>query len=459
MPDALPPVATTSDPNARIIGLVRGPVSPQAAELVRQVDALMVAQMPGGRTGAGTVATRQEHLGVILAGLLRAAWKGHAVAAGRRPGHPMWKRAKPGHMVFWAQVDALEAAGLVRTTAGIQFFNVGTGRPDGHPAQIKATPALLDLADRCGVTGETTARDWALTAHACSIRLALPDPDLIRVVAPPARGSRGGSRALCELPDEQRAGAERAREQVRQLNACLAKVGTAGMVPPVLYRQFEGDLRSYGRFHAIGAENYQTAPRRERAHWRLGGAPVAEVDLKASCLSVVLALNGQPIPQDPYAHDALSALPRDVVKEWVIQSLNSGGAKRTWAVATPPAIAAHALGPIRQAALAEYPALTDLRTLLPADLAALVPPAQQARAVGLFLMGLEAQVLSGALQRLLDDGLVALPLHDALFVPEEATKAAQRALEEAFEGLLGARPQVSVKGPRPVPQLNALSHK
>ena len=217
------------------------------------------------------------------------------------------------------------------------------------------------------------------------------------------------------------------------------------MGPPVLYRQFEGHLRSYGRFHAVGVDNYQTAPRRERVHWRIGGEAVAEVDLKASCLSVVLALSDQPIPQDPYAHGALSALPRDAVKEWVIQSLNSGGAKRTWAAGTPSAVVAHALGPIRQAALAEYPVLGDLKPLLPADLAALVPPVMQARAVGMFLMGLEAQVLSEALQRLLDDGRVALPLHDALFVPEGAVEAGKKALEGAFGALLGVKPRVAVK--------------
>ena len=99
MPDALPPLTNVSDPEARIIGQVRGPASSQALELVWRVDALMAAQMPGGRTGKGTVATRQEHLGVILAGLLKAAWKGHTVAAARRPGHPMWRAPSP---VTWS---------------------------------------------------------------------------------------------------------------------------------------------------------------------------------------------------------------------------------------------------------------------------------------------------------------------------------------------------------------------
>ena len=65
---------------------------------------------------------------------------------------------------------------------------------------------------------------------------------------------------------------------------------------------------------------------------------------------------------------------------------------------------------------------------------------------GLALMFTESEILVDALLRLLDKGIVALPVHDCLVVAESHIDAAREAMVEAFaHNCHGRLPQIAVE--------------
>jgi hypothetical protein len=97
---------------------------------------------------------------------------------------------------------------------------------------------------------------------------------------------------------------------------------------------------------------------------------------------------------------------------------------------------------IRDAVLKAYPFLRDL--------AALIPAALRQRFKGRkgvlthYLMGLEAQALTGALAHLRGMGHLALPMHDGLLVQASVEAAAKKSLMEAFWNVARITPRLDV---------------
>jgi len=64
-------------------------------------------------------------------------------------------------------------------------------------------------------------------------------------------------------------------------------------------------------------------------------------------------------------------------------------------------------------------------------------------------MNLESQIIIGAMLRLQDRGVVALPIHDGILVADHRMEVAKRALEEASKDVLGQQLRVEVEGSPP----------
>lgn len=84
-----------------------------------------------------------------------------------------------------------------------------------------------------------------------------------------------------------------------------------------------------------------------------------------------------------------------------------------------------------KAAQARYPFLERLQDVVPADVMASVPENYRQKAVGQYLMCLEAQIMLEAIGDIIKMGGIALPLHDALLVPESWSERAHDAIEQA----------------------------
>jgi hypothetical protein len=155
---------------------------------------------------------------------------------------------------------------------------------------------------------------------------------------------------------------------------------------------------------------------------------VAEVDLRASHLTLLHALAGEPFDpsSDPYE---VEDLPRVVVKLWVAQAIGaSNPTARRWSKTSQanyederPEQWLEDEFPIREVAAdvkAKHPLLIDVGFLGYSTLD---------------LQFHEAEILRLAMEQLMfAQGIPVLPIHDALIVPRMEAAVAERCLKEAF---------------------------
>jgi hypothetical protein len=399
------------------------------------------------KLGAVGAQTQRENVAAILAGILRPGFKGRPVAAQRRTHGGMWEWSLIGNRAFWAVADALGDAGLVCRRNGTK------GRPiewepgefsysrafGGQPTKLWPSSRLRELALRHGVTAETVRDDWPISRKAETTRINVaPDRLVVCKVL--------DSDELVHFTPEQAAEAETMRKDVAALNASVAGADVRHCRAPAFSRVFRHDLRLGGRCYAVGGgDTFQQMSEGERARITIGGKPVVEVDITAANLTIFLALTGtRQLPGgDLYGRVALpdgSPLPRAAVKQWMIQSFGRGCLMSRWSRDTPKAATAVKAAIIRDAALRAYPALRNLTAILPADLVASLPPDKLQWAVGQLLTNWEARIIAGALDYVRAYGVVGLPMHDALIVPQSSASRAREGIEGALFAFLKVLP-------------------
>lgn len=166
----------------------------------------------------------------------------------------------------------------------------------------------------------------------------------------------------------------------------------------------------------------------------INGEPVAEVDVRASHLSIMHGLLGLPLPDDDLYR--FPEVPRDVAKAWVTATLGKGSPVVRWATKATqdnPDLADHDPRRVGEIICDRYPFLRRPAEAVegPAGLDRLRHIGPPARLLTHRLMGIEAQALTGAMGYLRSDGVLALPMHDGLIVPASAAA-------HAPPGLLGA---------------------
>ncbi len=424
--------------SGRTISLARLPATPEAHALVDAVLAAVVVVTAGRTVGPGRRATLRQELGRIVGGLLRGAARGGVVSAALGRSADMWEDAELGWRAFWTKADAMQAAVLIGKRDGTGGHGAFGGFT-GYPTRLWATPRLLDMAATCGVGLGDLATHWPIPAQAQTVPVVLDDDDLVRV-APLA----GWTPPPGYVPTQ--AAMETVRGPVRRLNAHVASAAITGAVFPVFRRKFLGCLQLGGRLYAR-ADTFQNVTKEERkVDTRINGERTAEVDATASQLSVFLALSGRRhLPADPYAIPL--DVPRAVVKQACIEGLGAGRLLRRWSDRTPPKVAAFSLSPVRAALLTAYPELADISSILPPELHAHPPPDPKdvQWAAGQFLVFVESEIIGAALHRLMDDGVVGLPIFDGLVVQASAAEQAREALSAAYLEQLGVPVRVTVK--------------
>jgi hypothetical protein len=178
---------------------------------------------------------------------------------------------------------------------------------------------------------------------------------------------------------------------------------------------------------------WQQIRRAERAHIRIAGEPVAEVDFGQAFPRLALAAQGAPEPSgDVYRlrpPRGLSEPPRGAAKRAVACLLFARGKLRKW-----PDEVAEDMPPewtvprFRRAIVAAHP---SLRTAI-------------GTGVGHRLMRTESDILVRVLLRCAAAGVPALPLHDAVICAASAGGFLRGVMEEEGEEVSGARLPVSI---------------
>lgn len=427
---------------SRPIGLSRHAGTPKALALVSAVASLVQPYLPRTRrVGPTGMITLRAHVAAILAGVLRPGFRGLGSTAQRGKAGEAWRGEVPGHMAFWRTVDAMRAAGLLGYRAGIKIalewegaFSFG-----GRPSNLWPRDHLLALATQHGVTADTVRDDWPIRRDAGERWRAVPENALVVCLSKEPRADRG--RRVRYSPAQADEAAAMTR-RVATLNAHIATADIEGCLAPVLVRNFRHCLRLGGRLYARGgADNYQNILKAERRDVRINGEATKEVDIHASFLTIFLALTGttQLPPGDLYD---LGDLDRGEVKEWFVKTFGNGRPATRWKMNPGDVPKRHKATEIKRAALKAYPALEEPTAIVPKDILGGLPQDLHKWAVGQYLTYRESVVIEGALGYLRGRGVIALPMHDAIIVPQGAVKWALQGLEGAFLAHVGIAPRI-----------------
>lgn len=376
---------------------------------------------------------RVRETGIILAGLLRRGLKGHWSAVNESPSTWFWKASRKlpvKHTAFQTKVDAMQTLGLLDHVPG-KSFKGAFGDYQGHAARLRPSKKLLELAEQYGCLSQTAAQDWKLINPAPVERMATHEL-LSFTTIPRKRNGRidPASRSKMDIP----AGCEDLLAFMKALTSSLATVVFTGCAEPVFQARFSGVREFGGRIYAQGPDNYQNGiSKDERQHITINGEPVAELDLSASFLSIALALLNQPAPEgDPYALPGLEEAHRAAIKQWFVVFWQTGKAPNKWSDKTPLVIR-DSIPPtdITGPAFERYPALKDIKSIVPEALLKSVEKPMRSWAVGQYLTGVEAGIMREAMSSIMETGGIVLPVHDSLIVPRSLMEIAQSSLGKA----------------------------
>ncbi len=415
------------------INLSRRPETPGAiaftAETLGLTAPLMDRARPLGDKGMGKLSA---HLGVILAGIMRPGLQGEPVSFHRSSAGAMWEQSPIGRDRFCGIVDALKAAGLVNELTSTRApGKLNDGRAALPPA-LWPTETLEALAARHGVTAGTRKADWRANPNEQAKAGKAPKRGVI--TCDPLDGVPSG------LTPEMETELARLRQDLTALNAANGASNVLGAGHTVmLVRRFRHSLAFGGRFYGPIA----TMSPEDRRRITINGEAVAEVDVKASQLTVLLGNMGwDQAPLDAYA---LPGLPRNVAKAWTIQTLGNGRPLARWADRTPEAVRSYKIRNVKAAVLVAYPFLSDLSRVAPPVLMAGIPADKQSTTAGQWVVQREATIIARAMGELSKAGVVVLPVHDSLIVPGSAAHTAEAALVAAFKHEVGIVPRLTVE--------------
>jgi hypothetical protein len=414
----------TADPGeGRFIGFGYVPVTAEAKAAVAELVGMVLdhEQATGERDrarGEGRLGVLRDATGRFVADLALGVDEGELLPQpcpkNRNEFGPRYPLA---YRPFIAAHDAFRdrrPSLIEEVTKGVRQ-PAGGGKWQGRVGTVRPTPVLVGLLRRHGIAEGTAFRHfrWDGKAPPLMLRTASEWCGLEKVQGRPMRV------AVTEQTRELTA-------EVVELNAS-AKAKVVGVEFAGWSRIFgEGDREGFawdrgGRLYAHPGGSYQRLPAADRQTLTIDGGPVAEVDIRASHLTLAYACLGHSLKrhaaqhgyEDPYA---IRGVPRGVVKGWMVAALTLGKHPGKWPrkqLESDPELAGYSIGDVTRAVLELHPILDDLGSLSWGK-----------------LQFLESLVVIGAMKRLNGDGIPALPVHDSLIVPRDAYWLASLALHQ-----------------------------
>lgn len=217
-------------------------------------------------------------------------------------------------------------------------------------------------------------------------------------------------------------------EQLVKINDAL-KDATYALKAPVRRIYSRGHVMTGGRLYTPLA-NLPDRKARIRINTLLNGNPVAEVDLKANHSSILYALKGKQLPRDFYDLIAKeSGQARDKVK-WLVMKM-IGAPNKAISLATTV--------DEKEYFKSNFVMTEKEKELIETAIQRKFPDlyADFYKDIGVVLQGMEGDILLDAMCELVDNGIVSLPIHDALYVEQQHIEEAEKALKKSWKENLG----------------------
>jgi len=364
------------------------------------------------------------------------------------PGNETATGITVGHEPFKRVVDDLAREGFLEVITGHKECVAAVG----VATRFKATPKLIDLAIAHNVLPES----WHLHFSPAPRPVQVPNPIMLKASST-KRWKTGDGRKEGKMAKEQGVSlpvdyslphVAAYAEGVNRLSRFMAR---QDIQPAHLYHSFyrvfsEGDndgadYSKGGRIYVHGVGNgYQNVRKHVRRRMTINGEAIAEVDLRASYLTILHQRLGYPLPAaDPYT---MPEVPRHIVKIWVSANLGNGRLLTKWPdelVRKYKEDSEGGSGDLK----AEYPIKQTGQTIMK-HLPIMKAWSENPTGWG-DLQFTESTVVMAAINKLaFVHGVPALPLHDALMVAESQAELAARCLWESFHEHVGIYPYISI---------------
>lgn len=313
---------------------------------------------------------------------------------------------------FPQRLDELEKAGWL-----IQHIAPASQEADRHASTISAGPVLVERMKSLGIDATAFRQQH--------------DGEVLRLKSE----KRGQKRDLIDYADTEQTVA--LRGEVERINAALADAdigvtlsyaGTVDLSKRRLVRAFIDNRFDHGGRYAGGF--WMQMPKKARFEaLRIDGERIVELDFHQLHPNIAYAIAGEVVPEgDLYEITDLEEVPRRARKKLVNAMLWDEGERASLMKGSREHFPAHING--RQAAAlveAQHPAIAHLL----------------GNGIGAKIMGIESQIITRVMHDLIDEGITALPIHDAILVPASKAFLAQRVMEDAYRSITGQRIRVS----------------
>jgi hypothetical protein len=269
-------------------------------------------------------------------------------------------KARVTYRTFAPLVDGLKQLGLLQHIDGHEVSNEAedTGR---FAARFRATPALLSFCSERAVEPAKVFDhfefEYDLPKAVLELRATKEGAYWVKTkpVGKPMEFERDGITNAIE-------------DHVRELNEFFALQKLRGGSHHGYVRLFHnGDNPRFfwnmgGRLYSQHfTDSYQVMSADKRLKMTINGQPVAEIDLRASYLTIFLSMHGIQLPVgDPYSLPGLGPEHRNAVKQWMVATFGNSKPIVRWPkrmVQKFPELKDHRVSTITKAALAKYPAL------------------------------------------------------------------------------------------------------
>ena len=220
-----------------------------------------------------------------------------------------------------AVVEGLVALGLLRRVDGYAQMT-GFGPSHYVSPKLRAEPAMLKLAQECGVDPDRAEEHFTKG----------PPKDLVIVKAASVYDGYKkikGKVLKVDVP-------QRLWEEVQELNAYLDGFTLGHGTHRGFFRSYNnGDRPGFdfdrgGRFYSAGEDSYQNLPTEERLKLTINGEGVAEVDVRASFMTILYAMHKLQFDGDPYVISGLGSEGRRAVKMFVASTIGNGAPIEKW---------------------------------------------------------------------------------------------------------------------------------
>jgi hypothetical protein len=325
-----------------------------------------------------------------------------------------------------AVVDGLVAVGLMRHVKGYpEMTGFGVGRYISP--KLRAKPAMLNLAKECGVNTDDAEEHFAKG----------PPKDLVIVRGASTYDGHKkikGKVLKVDVPGN-------LRDEIQELNTFLEGVTLGHGTHRGFFRGYNnGDRPGFdfdrgGRIYSAGDDSYQNLPSDQRLKLTINGEAVAEVDVRASFITILYAMHKLNFEGDPYVISGLGSEGRQVVKMFVAATIGNGAPIAKWSKTHAKDFLEDTglrlgkrwpLSLVAQAALEKHPLLRRLNE-----------PINGHKRDWSDLMWIESQAIRATMLDLMrNDQVPSYPVHDSLIVPKSKRDRAVQQLRAHYFGQL-----------------------